>query len=83
MSDTFDHEGDAWDSMPDPFDHGDGYWSGGYSLRRGGRPVYQRPLCRECKSTCDWKEWNGRWVLFEFGEPHKCDISNQFEDCSS
>ena len=83
MSDTFDHEGDAWASL-DWTGEGNDPYGGGYGMpRRSGNAQYRRPLCRECKTTCDWHHTGERWVLFSNGKPHKCDISNQFEDCGS
>lgn len=81
MSDTFDHEGDAWESYDRDFEEGFRY--GYYRPHRNNNIQYRRPICRECKTTCDWHNTGERWVLFQHGAPHRCDISNQFEDCGS
>ena len=83
MSDTFDHEGDAWSDFDRDFDRDfeEGFRYGYYSIRTSSKPQYRRPICRECKTTCDWHHTGERWLLFANGKPHKCDISNQFEDC--
>lgn len=44
--------------------------------------------CKHCGAKCYWqevvdKDGFPRAKLFEHGKPHRCDISNQFEDCSS
>lgn len=62
MSDTFDHEGDAWDSL------NDGYYDepGHYFTPR------PPPKCRACGTTCYWVQENGRWQLNERGQRHIC-----------
>lgn len=71
MSDTFDHEGDAWDSY-EFRDHDDHYCS------RARAPAL--PRCRRCGAQCKWLTNDaGKWQLFEQarGEhnrnvPHQC-----------
>jgi hypothetical protein len=59
MSDTFDHEGDAWDSLL--FGEDDGYWS--------GQSFYARAVtCRNCGTTgLQWSAGDGSWYLYKPG----------------
>ena len=64
MSDTFNHEADAWESLDnDAFDEDEpGPW------RRG-------TVCRRCGSTdVRWRQQGGHWVLFSLtpGVVHRC-----------
>lgn len=69
MSDTFDHEGDAWDdALFGRTADGDG--DGGLFIR--GRHL---PRCRKCHSEdVRWRQQGGRWVLFSSqpGVEHRC-----------
>lgn len=61
MSDTFDHEGDAWDSMEDYYNDGDG-------------PRYREsPSCKRCgEKGLSWRETPYGWRLFKVGQRHVC-----------
>lgn len=78
MSDTFDHEGDAWDSLNDEADS-DGYW-GVYRPSRSSEP--RRTTCDRCGATdVRWRQQTGKWVLFSLqaGVVHTCPIVDDFE----
>lgn len=68
MSDTFDHEGDAWDSLDDERDDGSDY------PNRRARDYIPRPppRCHRCGAICYWIQTNGKWVLHAGGKPHVC-----------
>lgn len=69
MSDTFDHEADAWDSLNDEDDDRHPYPS---------RPV----RCNRCGSTdVRWRQQGGRWVLFSLqpGKEHVCPVKDEFD----
>jgi hypothetical protein len=75
MSDTFDHEGDAWDSLL--FGEDDGYWS--------GQSFYARAVtCRNCGTTgLQWSAGDGSWYLYKPGTGrHVClaRVLGDFED---
>lgn len=64
MSDTFNHEADAWGSLND--DHDD-----------DGSPRSSRPRCKFCGSTSvAWVHTGVRWRLFDedFKNPHSCPL---------
>jgi hypothetical protein len=71
MSDTFDHEADAWDSLldgRDDFDEDGGYWPREKKIVK----------CMYCGSTeVYWKTVppNGRWCLHNTSndKPHACE----------
>jgi hypothetical protein len=69
MSDIFNHEADAWDSLNDEDDERNPY---------PGR----MPRCNRCGSTdVRWRQQGGRWVLFSSkpGVEHVCPITDDFE----
>jgi hypothetical protein len=62
MSDTFDHEGDAWDSLDgSDWDNTHDYWA-----------PHKAPRCHTCGAICYWIMTNGKWVLHERGQRHVC-----------
>jgi hypothetical protein len=65
MSDTFDHEADAWDSLNDEDDERS--WGGQRRITR----------CNRYGSTSvRWRQQGGKWVLFSLqpGVVHTCQI---------
>ena len=75
MSDTFDHEADAWDDLLFGRSADEGYgWTRSRSRPRSN--YYQRRvMCRYCGSTdVRWVQKNGHWVLFSMtpGVVHRC-----------
>ncbi len=62
MSDTFDHEGDAWDSYERSLEGDD--WEPYYA------PTYRDPFCRVCvrcgMPRLKWRVGDdGKWALYE------------------
>lgn len=87
MSDTFDHEGDAWDSLNDNDDNDDndeGYAGGNVKRRRftGGYVHSSAPSCKRCgKTGLNWQHDGERWVLHEGARKvHRCQSTNAIED---
>ncbi len=76
MSDTFDHEGDAWASL-DWCDGEDD--SPGWGLRR-------QPRCYRCAAVCTWHHTGVHWRLMgPDGKLHSCSkpaSADDFEDVS-
>lgn len=63
MSDTFDHEADAWDSLT---------WGGN---EEPNDHRVQRLRCKYCASTqVYWNKVDGKWRMFDEGAsvPHTC-----------
>jgi hypothetical protein len=78
MSDTFDHEGDAWSSLGDPFGHFDEYPGGG-GLHASP------PRCKFCGSRfVYWQHTGVRWRLYEAAgtgpTPHVCQRTASLDD---
>ena len=75
MSDTFDHEGDAWASLDD-------------YLNDGAGPVFGFngwTICRHCLKSTKWKLTEGGWRLANSdGSTHNCLVKaasvDEFED---
>lgn len=79
MSDTFDHEGDAWASLDDREDeHYSQYHRGHVGSYRGARHV----RCNRCDAICTWCFANARWRLMEGRALHDCGTvqDGEFED---
>lgn len=77
MSDTFDHEADAWDDAL--FGRtADGSGEGGLFPRRSRGNVQEgnaHPRCSTCHDyNVRWRQQAGRWVLFSLqpGVVHTC-----------
>ena len=68
MSDTFDHEGDAWNSLGSFIDDDDDY------LNDGAGPRYREsPSCKRCgEKGLSWRETPYGWRLFKVGQRHVC-----------
>lgn len=95
MSDIFDHEGDAYDSMLAADDIGESHYFSRYSRgstqarqRRGyTEPANPPPVCDRCrKPGLKWR-WTGQWVLSEQdNSAHACSVADDFDvlpdDCS-
>lgn len=67
MSDTFDHEGDAWDSL-----EGRDYWDGDDGPRYYRSPGPSLAHCRKCGALCAWRLDTSGWRLYQDGGPHQC-----------
>ena len=73
MSDTFDHEGDAWGSLDDESD--DDYYS------PYGKSA--SPKCKHCGSTnVYWSEVSGYWRLYEEGKRIQPGNRKMLHSCS-
>lgn len=75
MSDTFDHEGDAWGSLDDYLNDGDGP-----SWRSNGWTT-----CRHCRKSVKWTHTAGGWRLTDGKDTlHNCLVkparADEFED---
>ena len=62
MSDTFDHEGDAWDSQNDD----------DFGYPSSHRQPSQRIVCYTCGAPCYWIQDKGKWQLNAGGKRHVC-----------
>lgn len=66
MSNTFNHEADAWDSLDWEFDDDVGDGSSG--------PLWPRcPICGV--SPLQWKATPFGWRLYDQGKPHVCGLT--------
>lgn len=80
MSDTFNHEADAWDDAL--FGRtADGSGEGGlFAGRPRNRDISEgtvQPRCARCGSyNVRWRQQAGRWVLFSTtpGVEHRCEV---------
>jgi len=73
MSDIFNHEADAWDSLIDGLDYEE--WC------RGPRANFGRqlPTCNKCgKRFLNWKKIGGRYVLHDGATQHTCNESTNY-----
>lgn len=80
MSDTFDHEGDAWASLDD--DRDDDRAEYAYFARRR-RPYFNAGVrCNRCGASCTWGMLQGKWRLVQHGSFHQCGSAqlDEFED---
>lgn len=79
MSDTFDHEGDAWDSLNDLEDQ-DGSWFGYpvQSLMPRAAPTCKRCGMRDLKwrwMDCGWRLYENERVEYNRLKEHNCSLA--------
>jgi hypothetical protein len=78
MSDTFDHEGDAWDSLLFGQDADGEYisWDSRDAHRIVSWSSYKAPQPKTCRACGQrglyWGQTDRGWRLFNFGREHVC-----------
>lgn len=69
MSDTFNHEADAWDSLDWDYDEDEGQDG------PGNRPWW--PRCKTCGAgPLQWRATGYGWRLYDGDKRHVCDLTD-------